>query len=115
MTTQLAFQSSLPRSGSTLFSNIVGQNLAFHVTPISDAQLSRSFRASFLKGCKSGKTPNVSNQNAYCTCMANGYQARYDGRTLTAVSQLAGSMGQQGPGLVNLMMQPEGKRCVAGS
>ena len=35
MTTQLAFQSSLPRSGSTLFSNIVGQNPAFHVTPTS--------------------------------------------------------------------------------
>lgn len=114
MTTQLAFQSSLPRSGSTLFSYIVGQNLAFHVTPTSDAQLSRSFRASFLKGCKSGKTPNVSNQNAYCTCMANGCQTRYSGRTLTAISQLAGSMGQQGPALVNLMMQPEGKRCVAG-
>ena len=35
MTTQIAFQSSLPRSGSTLFSNIVGQNPAFHVTPTS--------------------------------------------------------------------------------
>ena len=35
MTTQLAFQSSLPRAGSTLFSNIVGQNPAFHVTPTS--------------------------------------------------------------------------------
>ena len=35
MTIQLAFQSSLPRSGSTLFSNIVGQNPAFHVTPTS--------------------------------------------------------------------------------
>ena len=81
----------------------------------TDSQLSRSFRDSFLKGCKSGKTPNVSNQSAYCTCMANGYQARYDGRTLTAISQVAGSLGQQGPALVNLMMQPEGKRCVAGS
>ena len=81
----------------------------------TDAQLSRSFRDSFLKGCKSGKTPTVSNQSAYCTCMANGYQARYDGKTLTAISQVAGSLGQKGPALVNLMMQPEGKRCVAGS
>jgi hypothetical protein len=47
--------------------------------------------------------------------MANGYQARYDGKTLTAISQVAGSIGQNGPALVNLMMQPEGKRCVAGS
>jgi sulfotransferase len=35
MTNRIAFQSSLPRSGSTLFSNIVGQNPAFHVTPTS--------------------------------------------------------------------------------
>jgi sulfotransferase len=35
MSPQIAFQSSLPRSGSTLFSNIVGQNPAFHVTPTS--------------------------------------------------------------------------------
>lgn len=35
MPPSIAFQSSLPRSGSTLFSNIVGQNPAFHVTPTS--------------------------------------------------------------------------------
>ena len=81
----------------------------------TDSQLSRSFRDSFLEGCNSGKTPNVSNQDTYCTCMANGYQARYEGRILTAISQVAGSIGQQGPVLVNLMMQPEGKRCAAGS
>lgn len=83
--------------------------------PPTDAQLSRSFRDAFFNGCKSGKTPKVSNQNAYCNCLANGYQARFDGRTLTTISQLASSLGQQGPALVNLMMQPEIKRCVAGS
>ena len=35
MPPQIAFQSSLPRSGSTLLSNIVGQNPNFHVTPTS--------------------------------------------------------------------------------
>lgn len=35
MTPQICFQSSLPRSGSTLFSNLVGQNPQFHVTPTS--------------------------------------------------------------------------------
>ena len=35
MAPRIAFQSSLPRSGSTLFSNIVGQNPDFHVTPTS--------------------------------------------------------------------------------
>ena len=35
MPPKIAFQSSLPRSGSTLLSNIVGQNPDFHVTPTS--------------------------------------------------------------------------------
>ena len=35
MSPRIAFQSSLPRSGSTLLSNIVGQNPEFHVTPTS--------------------------------------------------------------------------------
>ena len=35
MSPRIAFQSSLPRSGSTLFSNIMGQNPEFHVTPTS--------------------------------------------------------------------------------
>ena len=35
MPPQICFQSSLPRSGSTLFSNLVGQNSLFHVTPTS--------------------------------------------------------------------------------
>jgi sulfotransferase len=35
MAPRIAFQSSLPRSGATLFSNIVGQNPDFHVTPTS--------------------------------------------------------------------------------
>ena len=35
MPPKIAFQSSLPRSGSTLFSNLVGQNPVFDVTPTS--------------------------------------------------------------------------------
>ena len=35
MSPRIAFQSSLPRSGSTLLSNIVGQSPDFHVTPTS--------------------------------------------------------------------------------
>jgi len=35
MTPRIAFQSSLPRAGSTLLANIVGQNPDFHVTPTS--------------------------------------------------------------------------------
>ena len=79
----------------------------------TEAQLSRQFRDGFLKGCRTGKTPGVKNQRGYCDCMVSGYQGRYDGQTLAAMSQLAGSLGEKGPALVNLMMQPEAKKCVA--
>ena len=35
MPPRIAFQASLPRPGSTLLSNIIGQNPDFHVTPTS--------------------------------------------------------------------------------
>ena len=51
MTPRIAFQSSLPRSGSTLLSNIVGQNPAFHVTPTSGLlDLLYAARAQFSHG-----------------------------------------------------------------
>ena len=135
MTTQLAFQSSLPRAGSTLFSNIVGKNPAFHVTPTSGlldllyvarGQFSRGeeFKAQgreemdrafigFCRGCLAGKTDNVANQRGYCNCMVSSYNSRYDGKTLSAISQIANASVPGGPALVNLMMQPEAKKCVA--
>lgn len=45
---QLYFQSSLPRAGSTLFQNVMGQNPEFYVTPTSGVlELVYSARASF--------------------------------------------------------------------
>jgi len=76
-------------------------------------QLSQQFRDGFLKGCLNGKTPDVKNQSAYCSCLAAAYQSRYDGPTLAAISQLAARNGQSGPALVNVMMAPEGKSCAA--
>jgi hypothetical protein len=81
----------------------------------TNAQLTKQFRDGFLKGCLQGKTPGVKNQGKYCTCMANSYQSRYDGKTLAAISQVAGSLGNQGPALVNLMVAPEAKTCRAKS
>jgi len=81
----------------------------------TNAQLTKQFRDGFLKGCLQGKTPGVKNQGKYCTCMANSYQSRYDGRTLAAISQVSGSLGNQGPALVNLMVSPETKACKAKS
>ena len=45
--------------------------------------------------------------------MVSSYNARYDGQTLSAISQIANTSGQAGPALVNLMMKPEAKKCVA--
>jgi hypothetical protein len=84
-----------------------GQNAA------TNAQLTKQFNDGFMRGCLQGKTPGVKNQTSYCNCMSKGYQARYDGRILTAISQLAGSLGSSGPALVNLMMAPEAKSCSA--
>ena len=81
----------------------------------TNAQLTKEFRNSFLKGCLQGKTPEVKNQSKYCTCMANSYQSRYDGRALTAIAQISGSLGEKGPLLVNLMVSPETKACKAKS
>jgi len=79
----------------------------------SNAQLVKEFRDGFEKGCRQGKTPDVKNQRGYCTCMANSYQARYSGVELSAMSQLAGNLGEQGPAIVNLMMAPEARACNA--
>ena len=79
----------------------------------TNAQLTRQFNDGFLKGCISGKTENVANQRGYCNCMVSSYNSRYDGKTLSAISQIANATGQGGPALVNLMMQPEAKKCVA--
>ena len=77
------------------------------------AQLAGQFRDGFMKGCLNGKTPDVKNQRGYCDCLANAYQKRYDGTTLAVISQAAGSLGEKDPALVNLMMSPESKTCVA--
>lgn len=77
----------------------------------TNAQLTKQFRDGFLKGCLQGKTSGVKNQAKYCTCLANSYQSRYDGQTLAAITQASGSLGNQGPALVNLMMTPETKVC----
>jgi hypothetical protein len=90
------------------------QNKSVPVAP-SDQQLKKQFRDGFMKGCLQGKTPGVKRQSSYCNCLANSYQARYDGKTLTAISQVAAQLGTQGPGLVNLMMLPESKSCAARS
>jgi sulfotransferase len=53
MAPRIVFQASLPRSGSTLFSNIIGQNPDFHVTPTSGLlDLLYVARAQFSNGAE---------------------------------------------------------------
>jgi hypothetical protein len=82
-------------------------------TSANSEQLARQFRDGFMKGCINGKTDNVRNQANYCNCLADSYLKRYNGITLSAISQLAGSLGEKGPLLVNIMITPEANACAA--
>jgi len=92
-----------------------GQRAPAQGPQLTDAQLRQQFRENFLRGCLSGRTQGVRNQNNYCNCYANSYLARYDGRTLAAITQLSEQAGQTGPTLVDLMMSPERQGCAARS
>ena len=114
------FRSLLKFANVLLFGAIGMQSHIGYAQPkptpaASSAQLSRQFRDGFMRGCTPGKTPGVSNQIKYCNCLADSYLKRYDGTTLTAISQLAGSLGEKGPLLVNVMISPEAKACAARS
>ena len=92
--------------------------IGFSVIPLTakaqtNGQLVKQFRDGFERGCNQGKTQGVSNQKGYCTCMANSFQSRYSGQELSAISQAANVLGDQGPGVINLMMAPEAKACIA--
>ena len=92
--------------------------IGFSIIPIAvsaqtDRQLVKQFRDGFERGCNQGKTEGVSNQKGYCTCMANSYQNRYVGLELSAISQAASTLGENGPLIINLMMAPEAKSCSA--
>ena len=100
-------------TGASLLAAGTPPALAQVSKPLTPVQLTRQFRDGFMKGCLNGKTPDVKNQQGYCDCLANAYQQRYDGTTLAVISQVAGSVGEKGPALVNLMMSPESKTCVA--
>ena len=45
--------------------------------------------------------------------MVSSYNSRYDGKTLSAITQLANQAGQPGAALAGVMMEPEKQKCVA--
>ena len=79
----------------------------------SSRELTLQFRNGFERGCNQGSTPDVSNQRGYCTCMANSFQARYSGEELSTISQYANKLGKEGTSIINLMMLPESRTCIA--
>ena len=79
----------------------------------NDQQLRQEFADGFLLGCVAGKTPSISNQQRYCTCLVNAYIKRYDGRTLALITQLAADGGPSIPVLADVMMTPERQACAA--
>lgn len=79
----------------------------------TDQQMRQVFTNGFLKGCSAGQTQGVTNQKAYCSCLTEAYNQRYDGRTLTLISKLGSQSGASGPILVDTMMLPERQKCSA--
>lgn len=79
MPPRIAFQSSLPRSGSTLLSNIVGQNPEFHVTPTSGLlDLLKGARHYFSQGIEfQAQEPQLMNKAfaGFCRGGLEGYAA----------------------------------------
>ena len=79
----------------------------------SNAELVQQFRTGFERGCNQGQTMGVRDQKGYCSCMANSFQSRFSGLELSAISESASALGDQGPAIINLMMAPEAKACTA--
>ena len=77
-----------------------------------ERDLTEQFVEGFNEGCMRGETPGVSDQPAYCSCLADAFTSRYNGFDLAKISSLSGPMGAKGAELVNLMMAPEMTSCA---
>tara|TARA_R110002126_G_scaffold28834_4_gene95927 strand:+ start:1458 stop:2279 length:822 start_codon:yes stop_codon:yes gene_type:complete len=82
MQKQIYFQSSLPRSGSTLLQNVLGQNPEFYVTPTSGVlELLYSARAQYTSSPEfNAQDPEVM-KNAFKEFCKQGMQGFYAGIT----------------------------------
>lgn len=98
-----------------VFSALTAVAFASSVVPAAanDAALSQRFRDAFIDGCLQSKDRSVKNRSGFCGCLADGYQARYSGSELSAISEYARVHKQEGASLVGLMMSPESKACAA--
>ena len=79
---QIFFQSSLPRSGSTLLQNIIGQNPDFYVTPTSGVlELAYAVRANYTNSPEFKAQDSALMEAGYKNFLNKGFPAFYDAIT----------------------------------
>jgi sulfotransferase len=79
---KIFFQSSLPRSGSTLLQNIIGQNPNFYVTPTSGVlELAYAVRANFTNSQEFKAQDSETMEKGYKKYLSNGFTGFYDAIT----------------------------------
>ena len=79
---KIFFQTSLPRAGSTLLQNIVGQNPDFYVTPTSGVlELLYGTRFNFTNSPEFKAQGNELMKSGYKSFLRNGFEGFYNGVT----------------------------------
>jgi sulfotransferase len=79
---QIFFQSSLPRAGSTLLQNIIGQNPEFYVTPTSGVlELAYAVRANYTNSPEFIAQDKALMEAGYKNFLSKGFPAFYDAIT----------------------------------
>jgi sulfotransferase len=82
MEKKIFFQSSLPRAGSTLLQNIIGQNPDFYVTPTSGVlELAYAVRGNFTSSPEFKAQDQDLMLKGYQAFVSNGFKSFYDAIT----------------------------------
>lgn len=82
MVEQIFFQSSLPRAGSTLLQNVVGQNPQFYVTPTSGVlELLFASRSNFTSSPEFKAQDQQTMQDGFKSYCKNGLEGFFNGIT----------------------------------
>ena len=70
-----------------------------------------SFQANIETGCLNGK-PNTKNPQNFCKCYASSFSKRFTPNELVIINGLV-NQNQQAVNVVNMMMSPERRACLA--
>ena len=103
---------------SLLFLNspMLGQTsaLAQQTTTGNDWSKFPDVEKQFMSGCTGEKNLSNDRENnkiRFCRCVFSFYKARYTPQLFSQINALAVNLGQDGPRLVNMMMEPELRQC----